>query len=134
VPEYVALPYPPEPVIAHYGAALDVEARVRRELEWFELARVLPELLEEQGPRDAQEWRHAGVAHEVRHVRVPIIYRRVMPKHQHHRRERNSRVRHLLRKRERTLNRRQVEQMDRDDEVLAECSHTLFPSWCAPPH
>ena len=73
VPEYVALPYPPEPIIAHYCGALDVVARMCRELEWVELAHVLPDLLDEQGPRDAQERRYAGVAHEVRHVRVPII-------------------------------------------------------------
>ena len=77
VPEHVALPCPPESVFAHYGSALDVEARMHRELERFEPARVLQELLEEQGPRDSQEWRHAGVAHEVRHVRVPITTARV---------------------------------------------------------
>ena len=72
VPEYVALPCPPESVFAYYASVLDVEARMYRELERFEPARVLQELLEEQGPRDTQEWRYAGIAHEVRHVRVSI--------------------------------------------------------------
>ena len=46
-------------------------------------------------------------------------------------RESDPRARHFIRKRERTLNRSQVEQMDRDDEALAECGNALCPSWCA---
>lgn len=72
VPEQVALPYPPEPVVAHYTGALDIVARVRHELEQVEIAQVYPELLEQQRPRDTHERRNAGVAHEVRHIRVPI--------------------------------------------------------------
>ena len=69
--EYVALPHPPESVVTHHRGALDIEARVRHELEGLKHAQVLPELLEESGPRDVQERRNAGVAHEMRHVGVP---------------------------------------------------------------
>ena len=80
MPEHITLPHPPEAVIAHHPRALDVVARVRRELERFELTQVPPELLEKQGQRDAQERRNASVAHEVRHVWIP---RHAILKRQH---------------------------------------------------
>ena len=106
---------------------------MHRELERFEPTRVLQELLEERGPRDSQEWRYASVAHEVRHVRVPITTARVFNINREFKlrtmgeREEDSRASYFVCKRERTLDRREVEQMDRYDEVLAECCHALCP-------
>jgi hypothetical protein len=140
MPKYVALPDPPEPVVAHHPYALYVVARMGDHLEWSELEGILPGLLKEKRPRDTQKWRDAGVTYEVRHVRVPAPHpspkvrkRNKKAKRDKKRRKkkkkggrgRDSRASHFIRKRESTLHGSQVEDVNRNDEVRAEFCHAF---------
>ena len=68
VPKHIALPCPPEPVVAHDLPPLDIILRIRYHAERVELEHIPPELLEEERPRYPQEGRNAGVAYEVRYI------------------------------------------------------------------
>ena len=72
MPKYVALPCPPQPIVAQNSLALDGIARVDREPERVEIERVPPDLLEEKRQRHAHERGYAGVANEVRYIGIPL--------------------------------------------------------------
>ena len=76
--KHVALPDPPEPVVAHLPDALAIVARMCHDLERTELEKVPPGLLGEKRPRYVEERCDARVAYEVGHVRVPTH-----PTHEH---------------------------------------------------
>lgn len=50
MPEHVALPCPPKPIVAHNALALDDITRVHYEPEQVEIEHIPPELPEEEGP------------------------------------------------------------------------------------
>jgi hypothetical protein len=53
--KHVALPDPPEPVVAHHPDALSIEAQMCHDLGRTELENVLPGLLGEKRPRYVEE-------------------------------------------------------------------------------
>jgi hypothetical protein len=65
VPKHVALPDPPEPIVAHHSRTLDVVVGDCHQLQHIEFQEVPPDLPEEERPRDVQEWRNARIAHEM---------------------------------------------------------------------
>jgi hypothetical protein len=129
VAKHVALPDPPEPIVAHHSPPLDIIVRSCHQVEKVEFQEVRPELPEEERPGDVQEWRNACIAHEMRHVRVPTPSRTYASESGTTRskcpEEKDSRARHLIRKRERALHRREIESMYRNDEVRAERHHAF---------
>jgi hypothetical protein len=75
--KHIALPCPPEPVVAHHRPALDIVARVRHKPKRVELKHIPAKLLEEERPRNAHEGCNAGVAYEVRYVWIPTTWPRI---------------------------------------------------------
>jgi hypothetical protein len=65
MPKHVALPDPPEPIVAHHSHTLDVVVGDCHQLQHIEFQKVPPDLPEEERPRDVQEWRNARIAHEM---------------------------------------------------------------------
>ena len=72
MPEYVTLPCPPQPIVAHNALALDGISRVHHEPEQVEVDHIPPELPEEKRPRYAYKWSNAGVANQVRYIGITI--------------------------------------------------------------
>ena len=140
MPKHIALPCPSEPIVAHHRPALDIIARVRHHPERVELEHIPPELLEEARPRYAQEGSNACVAYEVRDVWIPTLRTSNIststellqspPKDKKKKEGGDSRACHLVCKRKGTLHRCQVEQMNRNDKVIAKSFHT--PPFNAP--
>ena len=50
MPKHIALPCPPEPIVAHDLLALDIILWVRHQPEHVELEHIPPELLKEERP------------------------------------------------------------------------------------
>ena len=71
--KYLALPCPPEPVIAHHLTALHIILRVRRQPEHVKLEHISPELLKEERPLYTQEGSNASVAYEVQNIWIPAL-------------------------------------------------------------
>ena len=133
VPEYIALPCPPEPVVAHDCPALDIILRVRQQAEHVKLKHIPPELLKEERPRYAQERSNARIAHEMRYIRIPITHKHNQHPHlQQNKKRGDSRACHLIRKRKGTLHRSQVKQMDCDDQARAKRLDAAFSSPIGP--
>jgi hypothetical protein len=135
--KHVALPDPPEPVVAHHPDALAIVARMCHDLERTELEKVPPGLLGEKRPRYVEEQRDARVAYEVGRVRVPThpthAHREdtLAPHRQRSARQKqknrgneifeDSRARHLARKCKGALHGSQVEHVDRNKACAKSC-------------
>ena len=125
MPKYVALPCPPQPIVAHDALALDDISRAHHEPEKVEIEHLPPELPEEERPRYAYEWGNAGVANEVRYIRItsPTSTSAHTVRIRAHQKM-DLRAGNLIRKRKRTLHRSQIKQMNLNDKILAEFLHT----------